>query len=128
MKASIGDVIVWRGEPPDGNPYYRRAFATGPFSLMGDERAAALAKFALDVDTSEYTFWHAPFSGGARKISAAEVNWESSGLPDSYATDTVRCTLCGAMPGVECRGKTKYVAHMARLDALRRHFTPVEER
>jgi hypothetical protein len=74
-RAHIGDVLVHRGEPADGNPYHGQ-------SMCGPARAAALRAFRDgDAKACEpYTFWHAPASGGARRITAAEVDWESSGI------------------------------------------------
>lgn len=69
--AHIGDVIVHRGEPPGGNPYRG-------CGLMGDERVVALTLFKNGGDIHEYTFWYGPSFGGARRIEAKEVNWETS--------------------------------------------------
>jgi hypothetical protein len=69
----IGDVAVILGDPPHANPYRGT-------SLLG--RRAALRGFKLgDLDAIDrYTFWYAPVSGGARRISNLEVDWESSGV------------------------------------------------
>jgi hypothetical protein len=75
-KVHIGDVLVHLGEPPDGNPYHGQ-------SLMGDERVTALYLFKhkqMKKATKFYTLWYAPASGGARRITAEEVDWESSGV------------------------------------------------
>jgi hypothetical protein len=71
LNASIGEVGVHLGEPPDGNPYRRN-------SLIGDERVEALRRFKYGEDTSAYTFWYMPCHGGARRITRDEVNWETS--------------------------------------------------
>lgn len=84
---TIGDVGVWR--KGSGEPW-------SP-SLMGSERAAALRAWrdpASSGDTevvwreneamttprvnhlSEYTFWHAPWTGPRREITRDEVRWE----------------------------------------------------
>lgn len=60
---SLGDVVVHVGEPPQGNPY------RAP-SLCGPERADALRHFFQGEDTTGLTFWHAPCSGGARRLES----------------------------------------------------------
>lgn len=71
---SIGDVAVHLGMPPQGNPYRGE-------SLIGPPRRKALALFKSG-ETGPYTFWFAPCSGGARRLTdPAEVNWKTSGLP-----------------------------------------------
>ena len=69
----VGDVSVIQGEPPDGNPYRGK-------SLMGLERAEALRKFMRNIPQAKLTFWYAPCSGGAKRITKDEVNWGSSGV------------------------------------------------
>ncbi len=64
----IGDVVVHRGEPPDGNPYRGQ-------SLAGSERVAALLAFRDGCPCSEYTFWYAPCCGGARRCRRDDVEW-----------------------------------------------------
>jgi hypothetical protein len=72
--AHIGDVVVHVGEPPQGNPYR----ANG---LIGNSRKAALTAFKHgSPEAAEFTYWYAPSSGGARRITADEVDWESSGV------------------------------------------------
>lgn len=71
---TIGDVSVHVGEPPDGNPY------RGHSGLMGPDRAAALRAFRDGADTSRWTYWHAPASGGARRIYVCgEIDWRGMG-------------------------------------------------
>jgi hypothetical protein len=72
-KHYVGDVQVIRGEPPEGNPYRGN-------SLIGADRRDALRKFAMGLDTSGYTFWYAPCSGGAKRCAKDEVDWESSSI------------------------------------------------
>lgn len=75
-KTTIGNVAVWRGEPPDGNPYIRHKGNDLLLGVTGDERVEALRRFRDGEDTSEYTFWHAPVGGGARRISSPdEIDW-----------------------------------------------------
>lgn len=70
----VGDVTVILGEPPDGNPYRGR-------SLIGKERHHALLLFRDARPTAkQYTLWHAPCHGGARRITRAQVDWETSGV------------------------------------------------
>ena len=68
----IGDVLVHRGEPPNGNPYGT--------SLCGPERVKALKAFKEGRPLEGYTYWYGPHSGGACKIIPDEVNWETSGV------------------------------------------------
>jgi len=66
----IGDVAVHRGMPPDGNPYRQG-------SLMGDERAAALYAWRDGEPTDGFTFWYAPFDGGAYQLfDSSRVRWD----------------------------------------------------
>jgi len=67
----IGDVLVIRGEPT--NPYRED-------SLSGPPRHEALRKFMLGVPQPELTFWYAHCSGGAKRCTRDEVNWETSGV------------------------------------------------
>lgn len=70
----IGDVAVILGEPPGGNPYRCSA------PTVDDERVAALRAFR-DGDAaamSRYTYWFAPWSGGARRLGLEDrgaVDW-----------------------------------------------------
>jgi len=82
----VGDVCVWRGEPPNNNPH-------GP-SLMGNEREAALRSFVDPmannvvwdedgrrrqiVPLTEYTFWHVPCTGPTHKWTSREIHVEST--------------------------------------------------
>lgn len=76
---SIGDCIVHRGFPANGNPYGCRAPAdprhpnAQPYyrssGLSGDERRAALYAFRDGEDTSEFTYWYAPCGGGSCQIT-----------------------------------------------------------
>jgi hypothetical protein len=71
---NIGDVVVHRGEPVRSNPYAQH-------SLMGNERVQALINFKNGKPTPEYTFWYAPWGGGAKRLSSpADVDWETSGI------------------------------------------------
>jgi hypothetical protein len=69
----IGDVVVIRGEPPEGNPYRGE-------SLCGPFRKTALSAFKAGHSTPELSFWYAPSFGGARRIGRADVDWETSGV------------------------------------------------
>jgi len=87
MSYTIGDVIVHRGEPHDGNPHHGIGSsydkdAERPFTaLIGDERREALRKFKHGEPTSEFTYWYAPYSGGIRHIKhPVEIDWETSGI------------------------------------------------
>jgi hypothetical protein len=71
-RVQIGDVLVHRGEPDGGNPYHGE-------NLCGRERVAALREFKAGRGAG-FSFWFAPSCGGARRITAAEVDWERSGL------------------------------------------------
>jgi hypothetical protein len=67
---SIGDVAVWRGMPPGGNPYKNGG------GLIGASRKAALWVFRRDGVLEGYTFWYAPSCGGAQRLyDAMQVNW-----------------------------------------------------
>jgi hypothetical protein len=69
-KAPIGDVLV---VPIDcDNPYTYQ----GRWS-RGLSRALALRNFRIGVDTEGLQLWHAPADGGARRITADDVNWET---------------------------------------------------
>jgi hypothetical protein len=72
ISVHIGDVLVHRGEPRNGNPYLGQ-------SLIGEERVAALRIFKAGGNEA-YTFWYAPACGGAFRIEASEVDWDSSGV------------------------------------------------
>jgi len=74
-KSVIGDVIVHKGMPPDGNPYRI-------FGLIGDERMIALLEFHDTGESAGHTFWHAPCSGGARQITKDDVRWDTCGVPE----------------------------------------------
>lgn len=65
---SIGDVIIHIGEPPASNPYRGS-------SLSGDLRRSALVALRDGGDTEGLTFWHAPTSGGARRIGSEDIDW-----------------------------------------------------
>lgn len=72
-KPHIGDVLICRGMPKDGNPYGK--------SIMGNERKANLLAFKNGEPTEGYTFWHGPANSGSRQIfSPDEVDWYGSGL------------------------------------------------
>lgn len=84
---SIGDCIVHKGFPPDGNPYGCRAPKdprqpdvqpySRPSGLSGIDRRDALHAFKHGEDTSEFTFWYAPCGGGAFQIvNPAVVLWD----------------------------------------------------
>lgn len=75
----VGDIVVWRGNPPGNNPYRD---ITSTDHLSGTERSNALLNFYLGKDTSGLTFWHAPAMGGARQLFSPEgINWNASGIP-----------------------------------------------
>ena len=88
----IGDVRVCMGEPPNGNPYLDK---NGP---QMNDRAEALRKFMRGIPQPEFTFWHAPCCGGAKRITRDEVNWESSGVSKGDWGESkdgrVRCRKC----------------------------------
>jgi hypothetical protein len=69
----VGNVLVIRGEPPEVNPYRGD-------DLYGPKRHEALRKFMLGVPQPELTFWYAHCSGGAKRCTRDEVNWETSGV------------------------------------------------
>lgn len=74
-KVHIGDVAVCQGEPPGGNPYGT--------SLCGPIRKDALRAFKNGETKGfieQFTFWHAPCVGGAKKITREEIDWETSGV------------------------------------------------
>jgi hypothetical protein len=79
-RVTVGDVVVHRGEPVGGNPYIGR-------SLLGEERQNALLLLCLGAsEAEEFTYWHAPASGGARRIvDADEVAWSSVRGPEAEA-------------------------------------------
>lgn len=68
--ATIGDVIV----VPKGtaNPYRN--------GVQGDERIDALRRFKAGQPLPAYDVWFAPWAGPARRITRADVDWETSGL------------------------------------------------
>ena len=66
-KINLGDVLV---TDEGRNPYtYRGVFCSGP------QRAAALRRFRDGADTANLVLWYAPCCGGARRITAPEVDW-----------------------------------------------------
>jgi len=72
-KPNIGDVLICRGMPEDGNPYGK--------SIVGQERKDNLVAFKNGYSTEGYTFWYGPASGGCHQIfSPSEVDWYGSGL------------------------------------------------
>lgn len=73
MKVSIGNVAVTDDQTV--NPYKYR----GPL-YSGDARVAALRSFKHGEPTDGMVLWEAPASGGARRITAADVAWETSGI------------------------------------------------
>jgi hypothetical protein len=54
------------------NPYTYR----GPWRT-GEQRKLALMVFQHRGYTTGMQLWHAPANGGARKITADDVNWET---------------------------------------------------
>ncbi len=70
-KAHIGDVIVT--PETQTNPY-------GSLGLCGPERVAALTAFKHGRPTPGLKFWFAPAFGGARLVTADEVDWRTSGV------------------------------------------------
>ena len=106
----IGDVNVVRGEPPEGNPY--KASGSGQKVLYA-ERAYALWLFYHKRDTGVYTLWYSPCCGGARRITAEDVNWATSGVPkmkgDFRLTgDQVVCVRCKAQVYAKLYEETGY--------------------
>lgn len=78
MKHHIGNVVVHRGTPPENNPYRGQSLYYAP-------RVNALWAFRSGEDTSAFTFWYAPSSGGAKQITdPAEIDWETSGVEGPY--------------------------------------------
>jgi hypothetical protein len=73
-KIYIGDLAVFEGEPPDGNPYRGE-------SVMGYDRLDALKAFKAGTPPAGITYWFTPNCGGARRVTdPAEVDWASSGV------------------------------------------------
>lgn len=68
-KTSIGDCLVHRGMPPNNNPYLGK----GTTHVLGEERRSALKAFREGGDTTGFTFWHAPCTGGAYQITDPNV-------------------------------------------------------
>lgn len=67
--ATIGDVTVVVGRPPQENPYRGEG-------LMGPEREEALVRYRDGGDTTAWSFWYAPAGGGARELdSPDQVDW-----------------------------------------------------
>lgn len=72
-KHQIGDVYVVPASLD--NPYkYAGAASTGR------ERVRLLKLFRDGQDPTGWQLWFAPMSGGAKRITIEEVDWESSGL------------------------------------------------
>lgn len=71
-KHHIGDVLICPTE--QGNPYHG--------SLIGPPRKAALLAFREGKLDPTLCAWYAPCHGGARRCTADEVDWSSSGLPE----------------------------------------------
>ncbi|MGH8304501.1 MAG: hypothetical protein ACRETG_02710 [Steroidobacteraceae bacterium] len=72
-KVPIGDVHVTDDECT--NPYrYHGNYRTG------GQRVLALTVFKHGGLTIGLQLWEAPASGGARRITADEVTWETSGI------------------------------------------------
>ena len=69
----VGDIAVHTGQPFNGNPY----MSASPDTIVyGDERAAALGAYRDGRETSRYTFWHAPLTGGSRRLNGPhQINW-----------------------------------------------------
>lgn len=87
QQATIGNVLVHEGEPPGGNPYrgvgvrFGLEFKNEPVThVSGEQRAELLCRFRDGDSTEGFTFWHAPGSGGARRLSSPEeVDWRGMG-------------------------------------------------
>jgi hypothetical protein len=69
-KIMIGDVLICPAE--QANPYHG--------SLLGAKRKEALRAFKAGVLSADYAAWYGPSHGGARKVTADEIDWERSGL------------------------------------------------
>lgn len=71
--ASIGNIVVVRGWPPEGNPY-----RTPPgCQVTGEERIMALTAFRDGDMLGDTTFWYAPAGGGARHVTEPhEIDWK----------------------------------------------------
>ena len=79
--ASIGDVLVFHGEPEGGNPY--RSHGSANPSLSGNARVSSLRALRDGDDTSRWSYWFAPYCGGATRIaSPTEVRWDTAGSLD----------------------------------------------
>jgi hypothetical protein len=57
------------------NPYW--------FRETGAPRVEKLTQFRRGtLDTDLWTAWYAPGGGGAKRITADDVHWEASGVPE----------------------------------------------
>lgn len=84
---SIGDCLVHRGMPRDGNPYTVHSADT---ALNGDERRRALHAFRDGEDTSEFTYWYGPCGGGAFQITDPTLVLWGGGMSDHNAARVFR--------------------------------------
>lgn len=69
---SIGKVSVWRGEPPEGNPYRHKDATAERYDCIGDERSRVLGLFFRGLPTPGYTFWWTPGTGGVRRLQSRQ--------------------------------------------------------
>lgn len=72
-KYHIGQVGVVKKDPPNGNPYRGD-------SLIGPPRREALRKFKHGEPTPDLEFWYQPSSGGAKRITSDDVDWNTSSI------------------------------------------------
>ena len=123
MAIHIGDVSVHRGQPPGGNPYRGS-------SLLGEERVAALVAWRAGsafvevlpertIPISCYTFWFAPGSGGARRVTPAEVTgWggicDTPGCRGRAQTVPSGRNLCANCAAPKDRYPGQFLAPVAR--------------
>jgi hypothetical protein len=70
---NVGDVVVFSGNPPEGNPYRGG-------QVWGGCRVEALRKFKHGEDVGDFTFWHVPLHGGVSQCTREEVNWGTSNI------------------------------------------------
>lgn len=81
-KVHIGNVLV---TPADcTNPYTYKGPLRHQHPAWGDEpagrRVESLRAFMEGGDTTGMVLWEAPANGGARQITADDVDWRSSGM------------------------------------------------
>ena len=98
-KSTIGEVMVT--EAGCENPYtYKGIFSIGAW------RKKALQAFRDREETLGLELWHAPAGGGARRITADDVEWGTSGLKP---TPAVLTDVFVSMPDEPFSGDELYV-------------------